>query len=254
MKQGFEGSYLGDEAKLTATSRLECKVCWYLYDPAKGDEAWQIPSGTPFYDLPEHWTCPNCGNSADQFLLLFDQAQEGESPFTPNPTKTLEAAFAQIENERMQGLPFLNEQLEVEAIGFDGFQQFWLGIVLTPWTMNLLLLPRDEKQWPKLNKGEKYQLVLPAGQYEFIMAHEALFGAYMMCPLFSPVQQFADHQTARQTAQYILEAIFREDIDQLVIDESSPEHPVFKAQEAKEAEISKRDFLRGRFSGQKVVE
>ncbi|HET9764405.1 MAG TPA: rubredoxin [Casimicrobiaceae bacterium] len=68
----FEGSYLGDRSKIAATTKLECKVCWYVYDPAAGDPVWQIPPGTPFSDLPEHWTCPNCACLQDQFMVVAD--------------------------------------------------------------------------------------------------------------------------------------------------------------------------------------
>jgi rubredoxin len=54
-------------------ARLECKICWQVYDPAHGDPlVWQIPPGTPFADLPAHWTCPNCSATKDQFLALPD--------------------------------------------------------------------------------------------------------------------------------------------------------------------------------------
>ena len=53
--------------------RLECKICWQVYDPAEGDPVvWQIPPGTPFSALPPHWTCPNCAATQDQFLVLAD--------------------------------------------------------------------------------------------------------------------------------------------------------------------------------------
>ena len=68
----FEGSYLGDRGKIGPATRLECKVCWYVYDPAHGDPLWQIPPGTPFYELPLHWTCPNCACLQDQFMVLSD--------------------------------------------------------------------------------------------------------------------------------------------------------------------------------------
>lgn len=29
----FEGSYLGDAGRLPADARLECKICWWVYDP-----------------------------------------------------------------------------------------------------------------------------------------------------------------------------------------------------------------------------
>ena len=57
-----------------ACTRLECKICWQVYDPAEGDTVvWQIPPGTPFADLPAHWTCPNCSATKDQFLVLCDE-------------------------------------------------------------------------------------------------------------------------------------------------------------------------------------
>ena len=62
-----------DEAVARASgARLECKICWQTYDPAEGDPVWQIPPGTPFSDLPPHWTCPNCSATKDQFLVLAD--------------------------------------------------------------------------------------------------------------------------------------------------------------------------------------
>lgn len=66
----FEGSYLGDAARLAPGAQLECKICWWVYDPAQGDPVWQIPAGVAFTDLPAHWRCPNCDGDADQFMVL----------------------------------------------------------------------------------------------------------------------------------------------------------------------------------------
>lgn len=66
----FEGSYGGDRARLPDDARLECKICWYVYDPQQGDAVWQIPPGTPFSQLPAHWTCPQCEGAAEQFMVL----------------------------------------------------------------------------------------------------------------------------------------------------------------------------------------
>jgi rubredoxin len=40
-----------------------CTVCGYVYDPAVGDPTQGIEAGTSFEDLPEEWTCPECGVS-----------------------------------------------------------------------------------------------------------------------------------------------------------------------------------------------
>ena len=41
-------------------ARMECGICWHVYDPAEGDPVWQVPAGTPFTGLPEDWRCPKC--------------------------------------------------------------------------------------------------------------------------------------------------------------------------------------------------
>jgi rubredoxin len=53
-------------------ARMECGVCWQVYDPAAGDGIWQIPPRTPFAQLPPHWTCPNCAAEQSRFMALTD--------------------------------------------------------------------------------------------------------------------------------------------------------------------------------------
>ena len=67
--EGFEGSYLGNREVLRPHSRLECKICWWVYDPAVGDPQWQIPAGTPFADLPDDWCCPGCDAPPHKFMV-----------------------------------------------------------------------------------------------------------------------------------------------------------------------------------------
>ena len=63
-----------EQTRVGPGTRLECKVCWYVYDPAAGDPVWQIPPGTPFADLPSHWSCPNCSTEKVHFIVLEDEA------------------------------------------------------------------------------------------------------------------------------------------------------------------------------------
>ena len=67
---GFE--HFGNRDDVPPHARLECKICWHVYDPADGDAVWQIPAGTPFTALPDHWTCPNCCTTKDGFLVVID--------------------------------------------------------------------------------------------------------------------------------------------------------------------------------------
>jgi rubredoxin len=69
----FSGSFGGDHTKISPATRLECKICWWVYDPAEGDETRQITPGTPFADLPWDWSCPNCSGDKNGFMVLEDQ-------------------------------------------------------------------------------------------------------------------------------------------------------------------------------------
>lgn len=77
MNKKFEGSYLGDNEKISNSTRMECKICWYIYDPAIGDDFWQAEPGTPFSALPEHWRCPECDGDKDQFMVLENETLTG---------------------------------------------------------------------------------------------------------------------------------------------------------------------------------
>lgn len=52
--------------------KYRCKVCGYLYDPQVGDAANDIPSGVPFAQLPDGWSCPCCREGAWAFEEVAD--------------------------------------------------------------------------------------------------------------------------------------------------------------------------------------
>ena len=41
--------------------RYECIVCGWIYDEALGCPEEGIASGTKWDDIPDDWTCPECG-------------------------------------------------------------------------------------------------------------------------------------------------------------------------------------------------
>jgi rubredoxin len=48
--------------------RMECRICWQVYNPQQGDELGQIAPGTPFSELPDDWHCPRCDADKSCFL------------------------------------------------------------------------------------------------------------------------------------------------------------------------------------------
>jgi len=147
-------------------------------------------------------------------------AAEPLSDALPEPAAPLQAGNAKIHATRMRGLPFVNEALEVEAIGFRRWSGRWLGVLVTPWFLSVVLMPdlpegtpRDQevptgKDWYHTRLGSSASYELPAGSLGFIGAFEPGIGEFQTCSLFSPVFEFADHATARATAQAALTALF----------------------------------------------
>ena len=58
----------GVPSRIDDSTRMECKICWYLYDPYVGDSVEQIEPGTPFSALPDYWRCPQCDAEPNAFI------------------------------------------------------------------------------------------------------------------------------------------------------------------------------------------
>jgi [NiFe] hydrogenase assembly HybE family chaperone len=162
-----------------------------------------------------------------------------------NPAQLLERIFRDIHATRMQGLPILNTALEVEAVGFRPWEGHWLGVLITPWFMNVMLLPGPQARWPDTAPGGKRDWELPSGVYSFIVGHEATLGGYHMCSLFSPVFEMPDPATARLTALAALEAMLRPEDYARNVETALPPGPVATVVDKLDQPMSKRDFLRG---------
>lgn len=134
-------------------------------------------------------------------------------PWVQDPSPELETVFAHIARTRMADVPLCNAALRVEAIGFrPGPGGHWVGVMVTPWAINLLCLPRQAEHWPALPAGAKHDWGFPSGAYEFTVAEESSLGAYHLCSLFSPVLEFASHDQAQLTARAAVEALFAEPV------------------------------------------
>lgn len=123
-----------------------------------------------------------------------------------DPSRTLEAVFDAIARERMAGVPILNPALVVAAVGFQPWQGYWVGVLTTPWFMNLVACPTAPDDAPDLSKRT---LELPSGDYEFTVSREDGLGVFLSCPLISPMAQFAGQDEALAVAREIAERLFQ---------------------------------------------
>lgn len=212
---GFEGSFLGDSSRLSATARLECGVCWWIYDPARGDEVWQIAPGTPFTALPGHWRCPNCDAAPDQFMTIDEgSGRRDESPDRPLPaagverlsrySRELRQAYRAVDR-RMRELPVYNDKLTVEVTGMRRCAHGLLCVVSTPWCMNLVL--RSDTGGAG-REGTTREVDFPSGRYPFIAGQLQQLGPIESCSLFSPMDVFDDMQVVRQVAGEAMAGLF----------------------------------------------
>jgi len=181
----------------------------------------------------------------------------------------LEQLYDDIRINRMADIPILNDKLKVQAVGFREWNQHVLGVLITPWFMNLMLLPTEKTEWSSHGVGTKHSYAFEAGSFEFIVGEEENLGKYMSCSMFSPMFDFADHDAAVQTAEAIVAGMFNEENKEVlegtslsVEDEQTVEenelsvidtvvegaHAIGSlAKENLEKPLSRRELLRGGF-------
>jgi hypothetical protein len=103
----------------------------------------------------------------------------------------LVARYQAIYEERMRDLPIVNPKLAVEAVGFDQWEEKDLGILITPWFMNLVLLPDSDRLVDTVYQDEE-------------------LGTYLAAVLFRTVADFPDQDVARAVAEEALAQILAE--------------------------------------------
>lgn len=208
----FEGSFLGANDKISPRAIMECKICWTPYDPAEGDDTRQISPGTPFIALPGDWKCPNCDAPKEQFLVSEDPGSDAlrEAEMIAERTRALEVDFTEVWHGKMRDVPIVNKMLRVQAVGFRLHGGRPLGVLISPWFMNLVQLPAEGEDWTDLNPGAKEHLSFASGDYEFIHNVRDMVGGYKACSLFSPMSEFSTQAQAVEVAEAVMVALFDE--------------------------------------------
>jgi len=143
---------------------------------------------------------------------------------------TLEGLYRRIGERSMHDLPIYNAALAVEAVGFDLRDGAVSGILITPWFMNLMLLPSDGSLAARA-LGSSFSHSFPVGAFDFTVGDVERLGRIASCSLFSPMFDFADMAAARATAEAAMAEICNPE----------PEQPKARVVAA----LDRRSFLRG---------
>ncbi len=115
--------------------------------------------------------------------------------------------FEKIYNEHMRELPIVNPRVQVEAVGFQDYDGHELGVLITPWFMNLVLLPAGD-EWHDSTQGDTSTIQFPSGPIEFTISHDEVLGTYLTAVLFRSVSDMPDQETARDIALEVMKSLF----------------------------------------------
>jgi [NiFe] hydrogenase assembly HybE family chaperone len=158
--------------------------------------------------------------------------------------RQLEDAFRRVHAGRMRGMPLCNPALDVEAVGFTRTEDAVVGVIITPWAMNLVHVP-DAAPFAEGKTGSRY---LPRGPVDFVGARIEGFGAYESCSLFSPVFHFSGQPVARAVAAETLALLLQPSPDRP--DPTRPvrgDGPLAALRRNADRGFDRRGFLRGDF-------
>jgi [NiFe] hydrogenase assembly HybE family chaperone len=161
----------------------------------------------------------------------------------------LHAVFSDIAATRMAGLPICNAALRVEVVGWREWNGRHVAVLVTPWTINLILLPGSEALDP-LPLDVKQTWTFPSGNYDFMGLNEAVLGVSHICSLVSPTLHIATQEDAVNIAQQIMQYLFMEESPDQMRDaerKDSMEAARFNGEKLMDKPLSRRDFLRGSF-------
>lgn len=173
------------------------------------------------------------------------------SPPWTEPMQTqidkLSRRFERIAQERMRGLPFYNNSLQVEALGFTAIESGYVGALITPWFINVILLFREQPSTATV-VGHKYTHRLPSGDYDFMIGEDEELGRYDFISLASPTSKYKTQQQAQGFALTKLKAMLIQTGDPASLADAVEEHPL-KFVPSSGPDASRRSFLTGKSTG-----
>lgn len=157
--------------------------------------------------------------------------------FEQSPAEHFESGFRTIHETRMKGLPILNPRLSVKADNFRRWGNDWIGTVVTPWSILIVLACGTRGGWESIPAGATRTVELPGGDFPFLGCLDPILGEYQMLGLMSPLHEIEDQATAEAIAQIALtEMLTVPDSEKMDIEEQGiPLRPLVSPVEGQKA-------------------
>lgn len=149
--------------------------------------------------------------------------------FTHNPAAQLEAEFQEIAQREMQQLPFFQPHIPIRACGFQRFEDQWVGAMLTPWMLSLMILPGPEQSWELRTVGDRLGLILPYGNIRFTVGQLENCGQYLASSLLSPLPSDARPDDLLSLAENSVKMVLSLPVVTSVTDKGAPQNPALRA-------------------------
>ena len=143
--------------------------------------------------------------------------------------ETLVDYYGKVYANTFRDLPIVNTALHVEAVGFRPLDEHEIGALITPWFLNLVLLPATDR-WDDRPQGSACEFQLPGGKVDLCVTHDETLGTFLSAALFSTVADFPDQEIAREVARETMRLLFNSD--------------AVSEQEGPERRLSRRALLR----------
>ena len=93
-----------------------------------------------------------------------------------------------------------NPALSVEAIGFAPCAGDWLGVIISPAFLRMILVPGGGRLWGDIPAGQRRYVELPGGTLPFVALDDDVIGPCQYSALVGTIGEVADMDMARRIA------------------------------------------------------
>lgn len=125
---------------------------------------------------------------------------------TDNPAPRVLARYRRWQAALNSGHPGLS----VDIAGFRRYRGDWIGAVVTPWFIHLLLLPGGGELWRELPVEQTLRVGFPAADLDLLSerSDDPDLPASFFATILAPVDELADQDAALRTAMDALHLLF----------------------------------------------
>ena len=113
--------------------------------------------------------------------------------------------YSRLYENSMYDLPIVNKALRVQLVDFFPWSDSLLGVLITPWFMNLVLIPKVSHE--RFQSGKTVRINISGSEFMFLANNDDTIGLYLSSSLYSPMFEYKTQQQAVATASAIMQKI-----------------------------------------------